>query len=72
MLHLKNAAGVLAFLSTSALPRLGPSVDSENTPLDLTEDFVKSLEWLMLAQAQECVWQCAVKGKKLLPRTLQI
>ncbi|KAG1747202.1 BRO1-like domain-containing protein [Suillus paluster] len=60
MLHLKNAAGVLAFLSTSALPKLGPLVDPENTPSDLTEDFVKSLEWLMLAQAQECVWQRAV------------
>lgn len=56
----QNAAGVLAFLSESALPKLGPFVDSENTPSDLNEDFVKSLEWLMLAQAQECVWQRAV------------
>jgi len=67
-LHLKNAAGVLAFLSESALPKLGPFVDSENTPSDLTADFVKSLEWLMLAQAQECVWQRAVAGNNL-PRT---
>lgn len=58
--YYQNAAGVLAFLSTSALPKLGPLVDSENTPSDLTQDFVKSLEWLMLAQAQECVWQRAV------------
>lgn len=56
----QNAAGVLAFLSESALPKLSPFVDSENAPSDLTEDFVKSLEWLMLAQAQECVWQRAV------------
>ncbi|KAJ8592190.1 BRO1-domain-containing protein [Rhizopogon salebrosus TDB-379] len=28
----------------------------ESKPWDLTEDFVKNLEWLMLAQAQECVW----------------
>lgn len=58
--YYQNAAGVLAFLSESALPKLGPFVDPENTPFDLTEDFVKSLEWLMLAQAQECVWQRAV------------
>lgn len=58
--YYQNAAGVLAFLSESALPKLGPFVDLENTPSDLTEDFVKSLEWLMLAQAQECVWQLAV------------
>ncbi|KAG2036905.1 BRO1-like domain-containing protein [Suillus americanus] len=44
----------------ATLPKLGPFVDPENTPSDLTEDFVKSLEWLMLAQAQECVWQRAV------------
>ncbi|KAG2147589.1 BRO1-like domain-containing protein [Suillus clintonianus] len=58
--YYQNAAGVFAFLSTSALPKLGPLVDSENTPSDLTENIVKSLEWLMLAQAQECVWQRAV------------
>lgn len=61
--YYQNAAGVLAFLSESALPKLGPFVDSENTPSDLTEDFVKSLEWLMLAQAQECVWQRAVSDQ---------
>ncbi|KAG1750758.1 ALIX V-shaped domain binding to HIV-domain-containing protein [Suillus lakei] len=58
--YYQNAAGVLDFLSTSAVPKLGPFVDSENTPSDLTGDFVKSLEWLMLAQAQECVWQRVV------------
>lgn len=67
-LPLKNAAGVLALLSESALPKLGPFVDSENTPSDLAEDFVKSLEWLMLAQAQECVWQRAVAGNNF-PQT---
>lgn len=59
---LKNAAGVFAFMSASALPKLCPIVDLENKPLDLTENFIKSLEWLMLAQAQECVWQRAVTG----------
>jgi len=62
ILHLKSAAGVLAFLVTSALPKLCLLVDSDNKPLDLTEDFIKSLEWLMLAQAQECVWQRAIAG----------
>jgi programmed cell death 6-interacting protein len=62
MLCLKNAAGTLAFLSASALPKLPPFADSESKPWDLMEDFVKSLEWLMLAQAQECVWQRAVTG----------
>ena len=32
-------------------------------PDDLTEAFVTSLELLMLAQAQECVWQKAVLGR---------
>ncbi|KAG2367812.1 BRO1-domain-containing protein [Suillus spraguei] len=58
--YYQNAAGVFAFLTESALPKLGPFVDSENTPSDLTEHFVRSLEWLMLAQSQECVWQRAV------------
>ncbi|KAG0706826.1 BRO1-like domain-containing protein [Suillus ampliporus] len=43
MLHLKNAAGVLAFLTTSALPELGPFVDPENTPSDLSEDFLRDV-----------------------------
>lgn len=30
---------------------------------ELTESFLHSLEYLMLAQAQECVWQKAVMGK---------
>ena len=33
-------------------------------PDDLTEPFVTSLELLMLAQAQECVWQKAVLGQQ--------
>ena len=33
-------------------------------PDDLTEAFVTSLELLMLAQAQECVWQKAVLGQR--------
>jgi programmed cell death 6-interacting protein len=32
----------------------------DEVPLDVTEAFIKSLETLMLAQAQECIWQKAV------------
>ncbi|KAM6504501.1 BRO1-like domain containing protein [Amanita muscaria] len=53
------AAGTLSFLSSSALPRLVIPPDAENRPFDLTVPFVKALEWLMLAQAQECSWQMA-------------
>lgn len=34
----------------------------DDEPTELSEPFVKSLEYLMLAQAQECVWQRAVMG----------
>jgi programmed cell death 6-interacting protein len=45
------------------LPSLEFAPDDENIALDITHAFVKSLEFLMLAQAQECVWQMAVMGK---------
>ena len=61
----QNAAGTLAYLISSGIPRLRFSPDEEERPLDLTEPFAKSLEWLMLAQAQECVWQRAVMGECL-------
>jgi len=50
-------------LISSALPSLEFAPDEENMPLDLTDAFIRSLEFLMLAQAQECVWQKAVMGK---------
>jgi programmed cell death 6-interacting protein len=59
----QNAAGTLAYLISSGIPKLRFSPDEEERPLDLTEPFAKSLEWLMLAQAQECVWQRAVMGE---------
>ena len=61
----QNAAGTLAYLISSGVPRLRFSLDDEERPSDLTEPFAKSLEWLMLAQAQECVWQRAVMGEWL-------
>ncbi|RDB25545.1 pH-response regulator protein palA/RIM20 [Hypsizygus marmoreus] len=53
------AAGALAFLISSGLPKLVYSPDDEQIPRDLSDAFVKGLEWLMLAQAQECSWQMA-------------
>ena len=58
----QSAAGTFNFLS-SVLPSLEFAPGDEDIPLDLTKFFVKSLELLMLAQAQECVWQKAVMGR---------
>lgn len=53
------AAGTLSFLRSSAIPKLVFSPDDEEIPLDLSDAFLQGLEWLMLAQAQECSWQMA-------------
>lgn len=58
--YYQSAAGTLSYLSSSALPKLRFPADTEEIPTDLTEPFVRSLENLMLAQAQECAWQRAV------------
>ena len=59
----QNAAGVLSHLISSALPPLETSLPPNTTlPADLSEPFLKALQWLMLAQAQECFWQRAVIG----------
>ncbi|KAJ7494696.1 BRO1-like domain-containing protein [Mycena galericulata] len=55
----QQAAGTLSYLRTSALPKLIFAPNDEELPLDLSESFVFGLEWLMLAQAQECWWQNA-------------
>ena len=55
----QQAAGTLSLLQTSVLPKLVLSPDNKVTTLDLSDTFVKGLEWLMLAQAQECSWQLA-------------
>jgi programmed cell death 6-interacting protein len=59
----KNSAGTLSYLRTSAWNKLKASLsDEDGLPLDLSEAFLSALEFLMLAQAQECVWQWAVMG----------
>lgn len=58
----QQAAGTLSFLQTSVLPKLVLSPNNEEISLDLSDAFVKGVEWLMLAQAQECSWQLAKLG----------
>ncbi|KAI0766745.1 ALIX V-shaped domain binding to HIV-domain-containing protein [Irpex lacteus] len=58
--HLQTAAGTFRYLITNVTPSLRSSVAEEDMPLDLVEPFLGSLESLMLAQAQEGVWQRAV------------
>ncbi|KAI0034549.1 BRO1-domain-containing protein [Vararia minispora EC-137] len=58
--YYQYAAGTFSYLIQSALPKLRPTVADDELPADLAEGFIKVLEWLMLAQAQECVWQRAV------------
>ncbi|KAG6900688.1 hypothetical protein C0993_004999 [Termitomyces sp. T159_Od127] len=54
-----HAAGVLAFLKKSAIPKMVYPPGEEDNLRDLSESFATSLELLMLAQAQECSWQMA-------------
>ncbi|KAK2803982.1 hypothetical protein FQN50_006788 [Emmonsiellopsis sp. PD_5] len=54
--YLCQAAGVLVHLRTEILPDLRSS-----PPEDMDEMTLRSLEELLLAQAQECFWQKAVK-----------
>ncbi|KAH9058360.1 pH-response regulator [Lactarius vividus] len=60
----KNAAGTFSYLKASAQIKLKSTLAAdEELPLDLSEAFLGSMESLMLAQAQECVWQWAVMGR---------
>ncbi|CAE6379605.1 unnamed protein product [Rhizoctonia solani] len=58
--HFQNAAGVLQYLSKEVIPTLASSLgQAAPMPSELLEPSLKSLEYLMLAQAQECYWQKA-------------
>ncbi|KAF8896364.1 ALIX V-shaped domain binding to HIV-domain-containing protein [Infundibulicybe gibba] len=63
----EQAAGTLSYLFTSVLPTLTYSPNDE-VPLDLSPALVEALEWLMLAQAQECAWQAAKLGTPRRPK----
>lgn len=54
--HFMSAAGVLAHLKLNIIPHLRTT-----PPEDMDEFSLESAEKLMLAQAQECFWQKAVK-----------
>ncbi|TCD68499.1 pH-response regulator protein palA/rim20 [Steccherinum ochraceum] len=56
----QNAAGTMGYLLSTAIPKLRTSIAGDTMPLELSEAFIGHLESLMLAQAQECVWQRAV------------
>ena len=58
----KSAAGALHQLSSTVSPKLLSSVSDATSVLEFTGAFIESLESLMLAQAQEGVWQKAVLG----------
>ncbi|TFY67754.1 hypothetical protein EVG20_g3830 [Dentipellis fragilis] len=53
-------ARALSYLASSALPKLKSTIAADDIPIDLTDAFIESLQNLMLAQAQECVWQRAI------------
>ncbi|KAL1669364.1 BRO1-like domain-containing protein [Schizophyllum commune] len=69
MAYFSAAAGTLAYLKSSALPKLPPPPDTlaptsplipyTDYPLDLTPGFVTGLYHAMMAQAEECFWQKA-------------
>lgn len=59
----QSAAGTWKYLAESAIPQFKSSLPSNDVPLELSEAFVIGLEFLMLGQAQECVWQRAVMGE---------
>ncbi|KAG2017656.1 pH-response regulator, variant 2 [Coprinopsis cinerea AmutBmut pab1-1] len=56
--YYQQAAGTLSYLRSDILPKLSYS-ESDDRPPDLTEGVAAGLEYLMLAQAQECSWQMA-------------
>ncbi|CAL1716692.1 unnamed protein product [Somion occarium] len=57
--YYQNAAGTLNYLNSTALPNLRVLADLDTLPLELSDPVISHLELLMLAQAQECVWQRA-------------
>ncbi|KAJ8502383.1 hypothetical protein ONZ45_g11815 [Pleurotus djamor] len=59
--HYKNAAGTLSYLINKVLPTLRYDPE-DDVPPDLSENFLKSLEHHMKAQAEECAWQNAKLG----------
>ncbi len=62
----QNAAGTLGYLIDNALQPYLASLTGPPPSPDLSQPVLKSLQSLMLAQAQECYWQKAVMGVCLM------
>ena len=58
----QSASGVLNYLISTVIPMLSKSYTGGPQDYELTEPVLRALEYLMLAQAQECAWQLAVMG----------
>ncbi|PSR75597.1 hypothetical protein PHLCEN_2v9077 [Hermanssonia centrifuga] len=56
----QSAAGTIHHLYSSGLAKLQASLPDHDMPIEFTESVINSLESLMLAQAQEAVWQRAM------------
>jgi hypothetical protein len=68
----ESSAGTFSYLKRTAWPKLKASLpDEDGLPWDLSEAFLSSMESLMLAQAQECVWQWAVMGMIMGPGSVR-
>ena len=62
----QNAAGTLGYLIDNAFQPYLASLTGPPLSPDLSQPVLKSLQSLMLAQAQECYWQKAVIGVCLM------
>ncbi|KAI0077917.1 pH-response regulator [Panus rudis PR-1116 ss-1] len=62
--YYQNAAGTLNYAAAHAVPALRASLPQADYPRDLSEPVIRHFEFLMLAQAQECVWQRAKMDNK--------
>ncbi|KIK63137.1 hypothetical protein GYMLUDRAFT_242199 [Collybiopsis luxurians FD-317 M1] len=58
--YFQNVSGTFQYLRLTVLPTFSiPPGDDEETPADLSSPFILAIEYLALAQAQECFWQKA-------------
>lgn len=58
--YYQNAAGTFTYILENAIPPFVASLTHPMSSSDLAKPVVKTLEYLMLAQAAECYWQKAV------------
>lgn len=58
----QSSAGVLNHTISTVIPALLKTTENNFRDNELTEAILRGLEYLMLAQAQECAWQLSVMG----------